>query len=102
MSDVESATDTFHRSFGFPVRGVPGSGETSRLSVGPAEIEVLPARDGPPGLHSVVLRVESLEQARAELEERGYAPAQCEIDGRPALALGPEGINGTRLVLLAG
>ena len=97
--DVAGAVDTVRKNFGFAVTR-EGTDATA-LAIGPAEIEFR-KEAGAQGLHSVVLRVESLEAAEAELKQKGHAPKRIDAGGRPALLVGPDGTHGARIVLVEG
>jgi len=116
-SDLESAVATFRKNFAFPVSRASvdvNEGETRRvlLRVGLAEIEVVtPSAQGSPlsgfiaergaGLYKLVLEVDDLEAARAELSERGIEVTLTPgVGGEPRANLNPTRTHGVRIALV--
>ncbi|MGH7857325.1 MAG: VOC family protein [Candidatus Binatia bacterium] len=96
-SDLDAAVEAFRKSFGFRVtRETKGR---RALAIGAAEIEFRTGGEAS-GLEALVLAVDDLGAAEAELRRRGYEPARKDHDGRPALHLGPKGTHGARIVLV--
>lgn len=114
--DPGGAVAAFRKSFGFPiVRETDDSAASTRstfLAIGAAEIEMAgPTQEGSPlagflaergaGLHHLVLEVDDLAAARADLAARGIeASAKTGTEVRPALLLNPTHTHGVRVVLV--
>jgi methylmalonyl-CoA/ethylmalonyl-CoA epimerase len=115
--DLEGAVAIFRRNFAFPVKpaGVVAHEPKTRrasLGVGPAEIEVVtPSAQGSPlsgfiaergaGLYQLVLEVDDLEAARAELSERGIEVTLTPgVGGEPRANLNPTRTHGVRIALV--
>ncbi len=112
--DLDASVKTFRKNFGFPVtRSTTGPGMTRSISlgIGAAEIEMAtPAGDGSPlasflaergpGLHQLVLEVDDLDAARAELSARGIeVSVRPAADGRVGL-LSAAQTHGVRIALV--
>jgi catechol 2,3-dioxygenase-like lactoylglutathione lyase family enzyme len=116
-SDADAATKTFQENFGFPVtrssRDETGRTTSSFLAIGAAEIEMeAPADSGSPlstflaergaGLRELVLEVDDLERATAELSAKGIGVAlDAGPDGRIVGSIDPARTHGVRITLVA-
>jgi methylmalonyl-CoA/ethylmalonyl-CoA epimerase len=114
--ELEASVETFRKNFGLPVtRSATGpSGHTSSVSlgIGGAELEmVTPAGEGSPvasflaergpGLHQLVLEVDDLDAAAAELSARGIdVSVKTGADGRSAGLLSAAQTHGVRITLV--
>jgi methylmalonyl-CoA/ethylmalonyl-CoA epimerase len=114
--DPDGAVTAFRKNFGFPiVRTTESEAASTRstfLAIGGAEIEMTAAtREGSAlagflaergvGLHHLVLEVDNLGAARAELSARGIeASTKTGGEGGPAVLLNPTHTHGVRIVLI--
>ena len=98
--DAAKAAATFRENFGFDMIGEDGA--RTILAIGPAGIEFAPASGGGRGLVALTLRVESLARAEETLRARGLVPEQMSHSGKAALAVGPAGTHGARLIFVEG
>ena len=114
--ELEASVETFRKNFGFPVTrsATSPSGHTrsASLGIGGAEIEmVAPAGEGSPvasflaergpGLHQLVLEVDDLDAAAAELSARGIdVSVESGADGRSAGFLSAAQTHGVRITLV--
>jgi methylmalonyl-CoA epimerase len=113
--DLDASVKTFRKNFGFSVtRSATNAGKTRSLSlgIGAAEIEMAtPAGDGSPlasflaergpGLHQLVLEVDDLDAARAELSVRGIEVSmRTAADGKPVGLLSAAQTHGVRITLV--
>lgn len=114
--DLDGSVATFRKNFGFPVSRSTESAATKTrgtfLTIGAAEIEMAtPAGDGSPlasfiaergaGLHQLVLEVDDLEAARADLAARGVeVTVKPGADGKPAGFLSSSQTHGVRITLV--
>lgn len=115
-AEIEDSVATFRKNFGFPVtRTAEDSSGLMRsvaLGVGGAEIEMVAptgeessvarflAERGP-GLHQIVLEVDDLEAARADLSARGIdVIVETGSDGRSTGLLSALQTHGVRIALV--
>jgi len=114
--DLEAAVATFRKNFGFSITRSFDSAETKTrstcLGIGAAEIEMMtPTMDGSPlagflaergaGLHHLLLEVDDVEAARADLAERGIEVSVKQgPDGRPVAHLSSAQTHGVRIALV--
>jgi len=114
--DLDAAVATFRKNFGFPIRraGEAADAKTRSvfLEIGTAEIEMAtPTAEGSPlasflaergaGLYQLVLEVDDLEAARADLESRGLeVTLKRGADGKPAAHLSATQTHGVRITLV--
>ena len=114
--DLDASVETFRKNFGFPVTRstTSSSGRTPSVSlgIGAAEIEmVASAGEGStvarflaergPGLHQLILEVDDLKAAEAELSARGIdVRLETGVDGRPAGFLSAVQTHGVRIALV--
>ena len=114
--EFEASVETFRRNFGFPVtRSATSSSDQTRsvsLGIGGAEIEmVAPANEGSPvarflaergpGLHQLVLEVDDLKAAEAELSARGIdVSVETGADGKTVGFLSTAQAHGVRIALV--
>lgn len=114
--ELEAAVATFRRNFGLRVvrdsTGLDAASRTASLGVGPSRIDfVTPAAEGSPlagllaergpGLYLLVLRVDDLAGAAAELSARGFeVTRKPAADGRPIVLLEPRQTHGARVALV--
>ncbi|MGH7898782.1 MAG: VOC family protein [Candidatus Binatia bacterium] len=114
--DLDAAVATFRKNFGFPISRSVESAETKTrstcLEIGAAEIELMtPAADGSPlagfltergpGLYLLVLEVDDLESARADLAGRGIEVSLKQSpEGKPAALLSAAQTHGVRIALV--
>jgi methylmalonyl-CoA/ethylmalonyl-CoA epimerase len=114
--ELEASVETFRKNFGFPVTRstTSASGQTRSVSlgIGDAEIEmVAPAGEGSPvasflaergpGLHQLVLEVDDLAAAAAELSARGIeVTVKTGADGKSAGFLSAAQTHGVRITLV--
>jgi len=114
--EVDASVEAFRKNFGFPVtRSSAGGAEHGRsvsLGIGGAQIEMTAAAvegspvarflaERGPGLHQLVLEVDDLEAAAAELTARGVEVAiKARPDGTPAGSLSAAQTHGVRIVLV--
>jgi methylmalonyl-CoA/ethylmalonyl-CoA epimerase len=114
--DLDGAVATFRRNFGFPIiRSLESAENKTRstcLGIGAAEIEIMtPAAEGSPlagflaergpGLYLLVLEVDDLEAARADLAERGIEVSlKKSPDGRSTALLSSTQTHGVRIALV--
>jgi hypothetical protein len=94
-ADLADAVETFRRNFDFPV--ARRSEAQASLRIGSAEIEFTAGQEA--GFQAIVLRVDDLAAAEAELRSRGHAVTRETVEGRPAIVVDPASANGARLVL---
>jgi len=115
--DADGAATTFRKNFGFSIsRSTENTAAKTRsefLSIGGAEIEMrAPTGEGSSplssllaergtALHHLVLEVDDLPAALAELKAKGIeAVAEQGADGEPAASLGPAQTHGVRIMLV--
>jgi methylmalonyl-CoA epimerase len=115
--DAEAAVTTFRKNFGFPIsRATEDAAAETRstfLAIGGAEIEMTaPIREGSSplssflaergaALHRLVLEVDDLQAALAELEAKGIeAVAKQSAHGRSVVVLSPAHTHGVRITLV--
>ena len=114
--ELDASVETFCKNFGFPVtRSATSSSDQVRgvsLGIGSAEIEmVAPTGEASsvarflaergPGLHQLVLEVDDLKAAAADLSARGIdVRLETGADGRSAGFLSTAQTHGVRIVLL--
>jgi methylmalonyl-CoA/ethylmalonyl-CoA epimerase len=114
--DLDESVATFRKNFGFPVTRTAaapfGKTRTVSLGVGAAEVEIMtPAGEGSPlasflaergpGLHQLVLEVNDVAAAAAELAARGVeVTVKSGTDGRPAGFLSTAQTHGVRITLI--
>jgi methylmalonyl-CoA/ethylmalonyl-CoA epimerase len=114
--ELDASVETFRKNFGFPVTrsATSSSGRTHSVSlrIGGAEIEmVAPAGEGSPvarfiadrgpGLHQLVLEVDDLEAAEAELSTRGIdVSVETGADGRRVRFLSTAQTHGVQIALV--
>ena len=114
--ELDASAETFRKNFGFPVTrsATSSSGQTHSISlgIGGAEIEmVAPTGEGSPvarfvaergpGLHALVLEVDDLKAAEAELSARGIdVSGETGADGRPVRFLSAAQTHGVRIALV--
>jgi methylmalonyl-CoA epimerase len=114
--ELAASVETFRKNFGFPVtRSATSSSGQMRsvsLGIGSAEIEmVAPAGEGSPmarflaergpGLHHLVLGVDDLDAAAAELSARGIeVSVETGADGKAARFLSTAQTHGVRITLV--
>jgi methylmalonyl-CoA/ethylmalonyl-CoA epimerase len=113
--DLDVAVATFRKNFGFPlVRSAEtAAGRSAALGIGAAEIEMsMPAgaasplaaflAERGPGLQSLVLEVDDLDAACADLAARGIeASIKRTPEGTAAAHLSPTQTHGVRITLVA-
>jgi methylmalonyl-CoA/ethylmalonyl-CoA epimerase len=115
-ADPDGAATAFRKNFGFPIvrtaENAAASTRSTFLAIGGAEIEMTAAtREGSAlagflaergvGLHHLVLEVDDLAAARAELAARGIeASAKAGGEGGAAVLLNPTHTHGVRIVLV--
>jgi methylmalonyl-CoA epimerase len=114
--ELDASVETFRKNFGFPVaRTAKSSSSQTRsvsLGIGSAEIEmVAPTGEGSPvarflaergpGLHQLVLEVDDLKAAEAELSARGIdVSVETGADGTSAEVLSTAQTHGVRIALV--
>jgi methylmalonyl-CoA/ethylmalonyl-CoA epimerase len=113
--DLDAAVSTFQRNFAFPLTRSAEStahGTASRfLAIGEAEIEMTAAAktdstladflaERGPGLHTLLLEVDDLPAAVADLTAKGFvAKLQPGTDGHEVAILDPAQTHGARIAL---
>jgi len=116
-ADLDGSVATFRKNFGLPItRSVENPGahtKSVQLGIGAAQIEMAtPTADGSPlasflvehgpGLYQLVLAVDDLEAARAELATRGIEVSiKPGADGTSCGFLSPTQTHGVRIALIA-
>jgi len=114
--ELEASVETFRKNFGFPVTHSSASGvehvSSALLGIGGAQIEMTTAAgegspvarflaERGPGLHQLVLEVDDLEAAAAELTARDIEVSiETRPDGRRAGFLSAAQTHGVRIVLV--
>jgi methylmalonyl-CoA/ethylmalonyl-CoA epimerase len=114
--ELNASVETFRKNFGFPVTrsATSSSGQIRSVSlgIGSAEIEMMAptGEESPvarflaergPGLHQLVLEVEDLKAAEAELSARGIdVGVETGADGRSAGFLSTAQTHGVRIALV--
>jgi methylmalonyl-CoA/ethylmalonyl-CoA epimerase len=114
--ELDASVETFRKNFGFPVTqsATSSSGKTRSVSlrIGGAEIEMAaPAGEGSPlarflaergpGLYQLVLEVDDLKAAEAELSTRGIdVSVETGADGRRVGFLSAAQTHGVRIALV--
>ena len=114
--DLEGAVATFRKNFGFPItRSFERAEYKTRstcLGIGTAEIEmIMPTAEGSPlagfltergaGLYFLLLEVDDVEAARADLAGRGIEVSlKQSADGKPVALLSPAQTHGVRIALV--
>ena len=114
--DLDGSVATFRKNFGFPVsrttESTTAKTRSAFLAIGAAEIEIsTPTSDGSPlasvlaergaGLHQLVLQVDDVEAARADLAARGIeVTVKPGADGKPAGFLSSSQTHGVRITLV--
>jgi methylmalonyl-CoA/ethylmalonyl-CoA epimerase len=114
--ELDASVQAFRKNFGFlETRTAKSSSDQTRsvaLGVGNAEIEmVTPTEEGSPvarflaergpGLHQLVLEVDDLKAAEAELSARGIdVSVETGADGRSAGLLSTAQTHGVRIALV--
>ncbi len=114
--DLDQSVATFRKNFGFPVTRTAanpaGKTRTVSLGIGAAEIEMAaPAGEGSPlasflaergpGLHQLVLKVDDVVAAGADLAARGVeVSVKPGPDGKPAGFLSTAQTHGVRITLV--
>ncbi len=115
-TDLEAAVATFQKNFGFPATRSADSaalGTVSRfLAIGGAEIEMVAAAtegsvlagflaERGPGLHAIVLEVDDLAAAVADLTARGFAAIlRAGTDGTEVAVLDSDQTHGASIALV--
>jgi hypothetical protein len=114
-AEPETAVATFQRSFGLPVTrqgaGIDPSTRVIALGIGVAEIVMIaPTGEGSPvsgilveqgpGLYNLVLAVDDLSAATAELSARGLEVAERQTPDHRLLLPNPRQTHGVRIALV--
>ncbi len=115
-ADLDGSVATFRKNFGLPItRSIESPAAKTKsvlLGIGAAQIEMAtPTADGSPlasflaergaGLHQLVLAVDDLEAARADLTARGIELSiKPGPDGTPSGFLSPTQTHGVRIALV--